>query len=123
MLCATVRVTGDLDVAEECAQEAYVSALRAWTRDGVPERPGAWLTTAARNRALDWLLREVTPPAQAPAARKAGGHSVGVIALIGMGAVLILAAILIPFSLFGRGFRGSCRIRACPFAVGMKRFL
>ena len=60
MLSATVRVAGDLDVAEECAQEAYVSALQAWTRDGVPERPGAWLTTAARNQALDRLRREVT---------------------------------------------------------------
>ena len=60
VLSATVRVAGDLDVAEECAQEAYVSALQAWTRDGVPERPGAWLTTAARNQALDRLRREVT---------------------------------------------------------------
>jgi RNA polymerase sigma-70 factor (ECF subfamily) len=60
VLSATVRVAGDLDVAEECAQEAYVSALQAWTRDGVPERPGAWLTTAARNKALDRLRREVT---------------------------------------------------------------
>lgn len=60
VLSATVRVSGDLDLAEECAQEAYVSALQAWTRDGVPERPGAWLTTAARNKALDRLRREVT---------------------------------------------------------------
>lgn len=60
VLSATVRVAGDLDVAEECAQEAYVSALLAWTRDGVPERPGARLTTAARNQALDRLHREVT---------------------------------------------------------------
>ena len=60
MLSATVRVSGDPDVAEECAREAYVSALQAWTRDGVPERPGAWLTTAARNHALDRLRREVT---------------------------------------------------------------
>jgi DNA-directed RNA polymerase specialized sigma24 family protein len=60
VLSATVRVASDLDVAEECAQEAYVSALQAWTRDGVPERPGAWLTTAARNKALDRLRRDVT---------------------------------------------------------------
>jgi RNA polymerase sigma-70 factor (ECF subfamily) len=60
VLAATVRVTGDLDVAEECAQEAYVDALRAWTRDGVPMRPGAWLTTAARRRAVDRLRREIT---------------------------------------------------------------
>lgn len=60
VLSATVRVAGDLDVAEECAQEAYVSALQVWTRDGVPQRPGAWLTTVARNKALDRLRREVT---------------------------------------------------------------
>ncbi|WP_216652500.1 RNA polymerase sigma factor [Nocardioides sp. zg-1308] len=60
VLSATIRVAGDLDVAEECAQEAYVSALQAWTRDGIPERPGAWLTTAARNKALDRLRREAT---------------------------------------------------------------
>lgn len=60
VLSATVRVAGDLDIAEECAQEAYVSALQAWTRDGIPDRPGAWLTTAARNRARDRLRRDVT---------------------------------------------------------------
>jgi RNA polymerase sigma-70 factor, ECF subfamily len=58
VLAATVRVAGDLDLAEECAQEAYVDALQAWTRDGVPARPGAWLTTAARRRAVDRLRRE-----------------------------------------------------------------
>ncbi|CAA9274932.1 MAG: RNA polymerase ECF-type sigma factor [uncultured Actinomycetospora sp.] len=52
VLAATVRVTRDLDLAEECVQEAYAQALEAW-RDGVPARPGAWLTTAARRRALD----------------------------------------------------------------------
>ncbi len=55
VLAATVRVTGDLDLAEECAQDAYVDALAAWTRSGVPERPGAWLTTVARRRAVDRL--------------------------------------------------------------------
>ena len=47
MLAATVRVAGDLDLAKECAQEAYVDALQAWARSGVPDRSGAWLTTAA----------------------------------------------------------------------------
>ena len=60
VLAATVRVAGDLDLAEECAQEAYVDALQAWSRDGVPDRPGAWLTTAARRRAVDRVRREVT---------------------------------------------------------------
>jgi RNA polymerase sigma-70 factor (ECF subfamily) len=41
VLAATARVTRDLDVAEECVQEAYVAALRSWARDGVPDRPGA----------------------------------------------------------------------------------
>ncbi|GAB3534249.1 sigma-70 family RNA polymerase sigma factor [Phytohabitans suffuscus] len=58
VLAATVRVTRDLDVAEECVQDAYVAALDAWSRDGVPRNPGAWLTTAARNRALDVLRRD-----------------------------------------------------------------
>jgi len=60
VLAATARVAGDLDLAEECVQDAYLSALEAWTRQGVPDRPGAWLTTAARRRALDALRRERT---------------------------------------------------------------
>ncbi|MEV4708469.1 sigma-70 family RNA polymerase sigma factor [Actinoplanes sp. NPDC049316] len=58
MLAATVRVTRDLDLAEECAQDAYTRALQVWERDGIPARPGAWLTTVARNRATDLLRRE-----------------------------------------------------------------
>ena len=53
VLAATVRVAGDIDLAEECVQDAYVSALDAWRRSGVPHNPAAWLTTTARNRALD----------------------------------------------------------------------
>src|ERR687884_725441 len=60
VLAATVRVTRDLDVAEECVQEAYSRALTAWAADGIPDRPGAWLTTAARRRALDGLRRADT---------------------------------------------------------------
>jgi RNA polymerase sigma-70 factor (ECF subfamily) len=51
-------MTRDLDLAEECAQEAYAQALQTWTRTGIPDRPGAWLTTVARNRALDVLRRQ-----------------------------------------------------------------
>lgn len=58
VLAATVRVARDLDLAEECAQDAYAQALRAWAVTGVPARPGAWLTTVARNRARDVLRRE-----------------------------------------------------------------
>ncbi|MGI8334553.1 RNA polymerase sigma factor [Actinomadura scrupuli] len=57
MLAATVRVTRDLDAAEEAVQDAYVQALRTWARDGVPDRPGAWLTTVARRNALNALRR------------------------------------------------------------------
>src|SRR5215218_3161065 len=55
VLAATVRVTRDLDVAEECVQEAFAAALTDWRSNGVPARPGAWLTTAARRRALNVL--------------------------------------------------------------------
>ncbi len=55
VLAATVRVTRDLDVAEECAQEAFAAALTDWAASGVPGRPGAWLTTTARRRALNVL--------------------------------------------------------------------
>ncbi|SCG35504.1 RNA polymerase, sigma subunit, ECF family [Micromonospora inositola] len=58
VLAATARVAGDLDVAEECVQDAYLAALDAWARDGVPHRPGAWLTATAKRKALDVLRRE-----------------------------------------------------------------
>ena len=49
---------GDFDLAEEAVQEAWVVALERWPRDGVPRNPGAWITTTARNRAIDRLRRE-----------------------------------------------------------------
>ncbi len=52
-----IRTTGDWDIAEECAQDAFALALERWKRDGVPRSPGAWLTTTARNRAVDRLRR------------------------------------------------------------------
>ncbi len=66
VLAATARVTRDLDAAEECVQDAYVAALDVWARQGVPRNPGAWLTTAARNRALDALRRDRTFRAKLP---------------------------------------------------------
>jgi RNA polymerase sigma-70 factor (ECF subfamily) len=60
VLAATVRVTRDIDVAEECVQDAYAQALSKWQTDGIPARPGAWLTTVARRRALDLLRRDAT---------------------------------------------------------------
>jgi RNA polymerase sigma-70 factor (ECF subfamily) len=60
VLAATVRVAGNLDLAEECVQDAFVAAMAAWTQRGIPENPAAWLTTAARRRALDLLRRDRT---------------------------------------------------------------
>jgi RNA polymerase sigma-70 factor (ECF subfamily) len=66
VLAATARVTRDLDAAQECVQDAYVAALDAWTRQGVPRNPGAWLTTTARRRALDGLRRDRTLRSKLP---------------------------------------------------------
>jgi RNA polymerase sigma factor (sigma-70 family) len=60
LLATTMQMTRDIDVAEECVQEAYAEALVTWNRDGVPNNPGAWLTIAARRRAVDVLRRETT---------------------------------------------------------------
>jgi RNA polymerase sigma-70 factor, ECF subfamily len=57
---ALIHQTGDWDLAEECAQDAFAQALRRWPRDGVPNRPGAWLMTVARNAAIDRLRRSST---------------------------------------------------------------
>src|SRR5215469_1160485 len=64
VVATLIRMTGDWDLAEECAQDAFATALTRWGRDGVPERPGAWLTTTARNRALDRLRRSKTEAAK-----------------------------------------------------------
>ena len=53
MLAATLRITRDFDVAEECVQDAFARALATWGENGVPANPGAWLTTVARRRAID----------------------------------------------------------------------
>ncbi|MTK01773.1 RNA polymerase sigma factor [Micromonospora sp. CP22] len=66
MLAATARVAGDFDLAEESVQEAYLAALSAWARDGVPDRPGAWLTATARRKALDVLRRRQVLRAKLP---------------------------------------------------------
>jgi RNA polymerase sigma-70 factor (ECF subfamily) len=60
VLAATVRVTRDIDLAEECVQDAYAQALRVWDARGIPAKPAAWLTTTARRRALDLLRRDTT---------------------------------------------------------------
>ena len=53
-----MRVTRDIDIAEECVQDAYAQALVAWPAQGVPNKPGAWLTAVARRKALDLLRRD-----------------------------------------------------------------
>ena len=57
IVATLIRVTGDWDLAEECAQEAFAVALRNWPDNGIPRNPGAWLTTTARRRAIDRLRR------------------------------------------------------------------
>jgi RNA polymerase sigma-70 factor, ECF subfamily len=56
---------GDLDRAEEAAQEAFAVAAERWPRDGIPANPGAWLVTTARNKAVDRIRRERTFAAKA----------------------------------------------------------
>jgi RNA polymerase sigma-70 factor (ECF subfamily) len=53
-----IRILGDFDLAEEAVQEAFVTALERWPRDGLPDNPGAWIVRTARNRAIDRLRRE-----------------------------------------------------------------
>lgn len=66
VLAATAWTARDLDVAEECVQEAFVAAVVAWNRDGVPRNPGAWLTTVARRRAVDVMRREMNLRSKLP---------------------------------------------------------
>jgi RNA polymerase sigma-70 factor, ECF subfamily len=66
VLAATARVTRDLDAAEESVQDAYVAALEAWSRDGVPDKPAAWLTTVARRTALTAVSRRRTLSTKLP---------------------------------------------------------
>jgi len=57
-VAALIRVFGDIDIAEDAVQEAFAVALRTWPGDGLPPNPGGWITTSARNRAIDRLRRE-----------------------------------------------------------------
>ncbi|NEW52098.1 sigma-70 family RNA polymerase sigma factor [Nocardia cyriacigeorgica] len=63
-----VRLTGDIGLAEDAVQEAFADALRTWGRAGRPDNAGAWITTAARHRALDRLRRESSRDARELAA-------------------------------------------------------
>ena len=57
-VAALIRTFGDIDLAEDAVQEAFAVALRRWPGDGLPPNPGGWITTTARNRAIDRLRRE-----------------------------------------------------------------
>src|SRR5690242_17709609 len=57
-VAALIRISGDIDVAEDAVQEAFAVALRKWPGDGLPPNPGGWITTTARTRAIDRLRRE-----------------------------------------------------------------
>src|SRR5271167_2785735 len=67
-VAALARWSGDLTVAKDAVQEAFAEALRAWPRDGVPDNPGGWVLTVARNRARDRLRRESVRPGKELAA-------------------------------------------------------
>lgn len=58
IIAGVTRIVRDVGIAEEIAQDALVAALEQWPVEGVPERPGAWLTTTARNRAIDLVRRK-----------------------------------------------------------------
>jgi RNA polymerase sigma-70 factor (ECF subfamily) len=58
VLANLIGFLGDFDLAEEAAQDAFAIAAERWPREGVPANPGAWLTTTARNRAIDRIRRE-----------------------------------------------------------------
>ena len=60
VLASLVGFLGDIELAEDAAQEAFATAAERWPRDGVPANPTGWLITTARNRAIDRIRRERT---------------------------------------------------------------
>jgi RNA polymerase sigma-70 factor, ECF subfamily len=58
ILATLIRQVGDFGLAEDALQDAFAAAVASWPRDGVPDKPGAWITTTARRRAIDRLRRE-----------------------------------------------------------------
>jgi RNA polymerase sigma-70 factor (ECF subfamily) len=58
VLATLIRQAGDFQLAEDAVQDAFEAAVAAWRRDGIPANPGAWITTAARRRAIDHLRRD-----------------------------------------------------------------
>jgi RNA polymerase sigma-70 factor (ECF subfamily) len=70
VLAALIRTTGDFDVAEDALQEATIEALDHWPRQGIPDRPGAWLLTTARRKAVDRLRRDAKRSTKHEAAQR-----------------------------------------------------
>ncbi|HEX3794187.1 MAG TPA: RNA polymerase sigma factor [Acidimicrobiales bacterium] len=64
VVATLIRLTNDWDIAEECAQDAFARALERWPGEGIPRNPGAWLTTVARNVAIDRMRRRVVGAAK-----------------------------------------------------------
>src|SRR5580692_2498514 len=60
VIATLIRQFRSIDLAEEAVQDAFVIALERWSRDGLPANPGGWITTTARNRAINVLRREST---------------------------------------------------------------
>src|SRR2546428_13989280 len=58
LTAALVRTLGDFDLAEEVVQDSLVAALETWPEQGIPDKPGAWLMTTARRRAIDIVRRD-----------------------------------------------------------------
>lgn len=77
IVATLVRRTGDWDVAEECTQGAFERAIERWPRDGVPDRPGGWLMTVARNLAMDHLRRAARETTKLHDAYLASTHDQG----------------------------------------------
>jgi RNA polymerase sigma factor (sigma-70 family) len=127
VLAATVRVTRDLDLAEECVQDAYARALDTWGPAGIPARPGAWLTTVARRRALDLLRRDatarralpllVTDPVLAPGSEPAADES----AVLELGAEGLVSAARIAPGEAGCAAGGSGPVRVAEPAMADDR--
>ncbi len=82
LIASLTRLVRDVGIAEEIAQDAFVLALEQWPEQGVPDKPGAWLTATAKHKAIDRIRRErsrqskyteiaVDPSAQPPSAMPA----------------------------------------------------
>ena len=65
-----IRLLGDFDLAEEAVQDAWLVAVERWPAEGIPRNPGAWITTTARNRAIDRIRRRACWRPSSPSSRR-----------------------------------------------------